>query len=182
MGLLPLDILPASYRPCVLLGSSDVKVRVTIDATQEREPFMQCKEVLGQLWSDHAFSDCCIKCGDKTFQCHRAVLAAVSPVWRAALERDFQEKQERTINIQDANPLMVEVLLRCAYTGELELSSAIDVLPLAHYYQIPHLVARCANALVEQLSDANVVDVLDTLNKLSEDANVATVMPKIMEK
>merc|ERR1711971_1244174 len=121
-------------------------------------------------------------CGEKMLQCHRIVLATASPVWRSAFEGTFREGQEATIRIQDAKPSEVEALVQYAYTGEFDDANATALMPLAHRYEMPELVACCGWSMLSQLSVTNVAQTVSTINTFSEHAEVAPLWSKLVKR
>eukprot|EP00931_Biecheleriopsis_adriatica_P019065 TRINITY_DN13109_c3_g1_i1.p1 TRINITY_DN13109_c3_g1~~TRINITY_DN13109_c3_g1_i1.p1 ORF type:complete len:421 (-),score=46.00 TRINITY_DN13109_c3_g1_i1:221-1483(-) len=69
---------------------------------------------------DQAFADATVKCGDRTWDVHRVVLAAASPVFRRMFESDFKEGKTSTVVItKDVDPDVIEAILEFVYTGQL---------------------------------------------------------------
>ena len=61
------------------------------------------------LLNDTSFSDFKIVCGDKTFNCHKCVLANQSDVLKTMLlSKDWSENQEDTLKIEGFKPDVVE--------------------------------------------------------------------------
>jgi hypothetical protein len=61
------------------------------------------------LLNDKSFSDFKIVCGDKTFDCHKCILANQSDVLKTMLlSKDWSENQEDTLKIDDFKPDVVE--------------------------------------------------------------------------
>jgi hypothetical protein len=141
-----------------------------------------CLSVMGRMQEDRDFADCWVVCGDRRFECHRVVLAAASPVWRAALKGGYRESREAALSVDDADVPAVEALLKFVYCGDLDASLAADVLPLAHRYDMPGLVSACAWALQRGLARDNAARSIAALNQFLEHERVAAVWPLVLEK
>jgi len=79
------------------------------------------------------FSDCIVRAGDgREFKVHRLVLAVASPVFHRMLESEMAEGRTATVQLQDADPVTVELLLQHIYDGAVEvpLSSAVQLCAL----------------------------------------------------
>ena len=61
---------------------------------------------------------------------------------------------------QHSDPHRSTTGIRYAYIGEVGEICAVKLLRLAHRYQMPQLVASCAEAMLEQLSEENVAEVV----------------------
>lgn len=92
-----------------LSASRKRRVEDTSDATAGR--------LLRSLWTGRGFSDAVVRCGDRSWQVHRCVLAAASPVWARMLQSGMREAVELVLEIQDADPRVVGELLEFIYTG-----------------------------------------------------------------
>merc|ERR1712130_490213 len=102
------------------------------------------KEILRDLSclsreSNH--TDLTIECKGEKFSCHKALLAARSPVLSALLRSDMVESTTSTIKVEDANPSTVRTLLDFLYTGQLPENGDEDgnLLHLAVKYNLPAL-------------------------------------------
>lgn len=82
--------------------------------------------LLRLLWTGRGFSDAVVRCGDHSWQVHRCVLAAASPVWARMLQSGMREAVELVLEIQDADPRVVGELLEFIYTG-----NAASLAPIA---------------------------------------------------
>ena len=140
-------------------------------------------KLLQTIRNDDEFADCKVACGSAVIRCHRSVLAAVSPVWHAALRGNFREAREATISIEDADYEAVKALLHYAYTGEVvDSNCAPALLCLAHRYEIPALVGECAELLYESMTADNAVSYVSTLNTFIEHEKVALIWPRVVTK
>lgn len=92
-----------------LSASRKRRIEDTSDATAGR--------LLRSLWTGRGFSDAVVQCGDRSWQVHRCVLAAASPVWARMLQSGMREAVELVLEIQDADPRVVGELLEFIYTG-----------------------------------------------------------------
>eukprot|EP00930_Biecheleria_cincta_P060891 TRINITY_DN46477_c0_g1_i1.p1 TRINITY_DN46477_c0_g1~~TRINITY_DN46477_c0_g1_i1.p1 ORF type:complete len:316 (-),score=29.64 TRINITY_DN46477_c0_g1_i1:15-962(-) len=166
-----LQILPQHYcggdspfeRP---FGDNSIRVpacTITYSATPERG---HCTGKL--LWEDRVFCDLTITVATRSFSAHRAMLAAASPVFRRMLEVPMREKHEHRIEI-DAPPEAVEAVLKYIYTGEEPTGlESLDVLPLAHRYELNNLTAACTSMLIWQFSPSNAQAIIQTLRPFKD--------------
>jgi len=111
-----------------------------------------------KLWQQRAFPDVQVvaSCGT-TFNVHRALLAAASPVFEAAWRQPLRESEERSLHIE-AHAEAVEALLCFIYTGqEGTQTDPGEMLYLAHLYGLPALVLGSATRLAASVSAKNAV-------------------------
>ena len=135
--------------------------RVTIQRHERKEQV--CDHLLG-IFSDKQFCDVEISCYETVFPCHRLVLAANSPVFRAMLLADMMEKRTKTIIIEDSKPETVAAMLSFIYTGDIadgKLSElAVDLLEVADKYQLGFLSMVCEDKLCSTLEVENSIECL----------------------
>ncbi|CAH1119729.1 unnamed protein product [Phaedon cochleariae] len=105
-----------------------------------------------------------VKCDDGSeFKIHRAILAAVSPYFRAlftnSINRDPTEATEAKMNISGD---IFQVFLDYAYTGNciINKTNVKELLKCADQYQILDVVQLCCNFLMEELAPSNCLDIL----------------------
>jgi hypothetical protein len=84
------------------------------------------------------FSDVAVTAGGRTFPAHRVVLAAASPAFLGMLDGGMREAREAAVELRDADPAVVELLLRHIYGGAMEvpLPLALPLCALADQYQL----------------------------------------------
>lgn len=177
---LPFDIASGEYRPSILMSRSDTVLNI-FGGSNEPDA-KRCRTMLRQMWADTSFSDCAIVCGAREFHCHRVILATASPVWHAALKGNFRERRDATIRIGDAEPAVVDAMLRYVYTGKLEDADLAALLPLAHRYEIPDLVGLCVRTMLKEISAESVAKVISLVNTFSEHKEVAPLWPQLLEQ
>uniref|UniRef100_A0A7S0FPG3 BTB domain-containing protein n=1 Tax=Pyrodinium bahamense TaxID=73915 RepID=A0A7S0FPG3_9DINO len=180
---LPIELSPGDYRPFVSLHTmSDVSVQIDAPISATLPHAATCRKTMNErLWRDRLFTDCTVTCGASEFRCHRAILANASDVWRTAFEGSFIEGRDARLSIDDAEPLVVEALLKYAYTCEFDFDDAAAALPLAHRYEISSLVTTCARQLLENVTVDNVARIASTLNAYLEHEGVAKVWPRLLD-
>ena len=172
-GLLPDDPLTIHCNISVRRSeSSAVKYHTT--PLPDKHP----KTVLSdfaQMLADKAFSDFEIVCQDKSFPCHKAVLAARSEVFKKMLNTDGEEAKKNCLVIKDFENEQVGQLLQFIYTGSLNEEDSIgtDLLLLADKYDLPDLVHICEVALARDVNHELPLEaslgILDIANRISSD-------------
>ena len=141
----------------------------TISSTQNKDSLSkriskQLCEDYSKMFLDEANSDVEIICGEKTFSCHRNILSARSPVFKAMFENDMEEKRLGQVMIKDFSSAVIEDLLMYIYSSTLGPSSqemylnendwnhVADLLKAADVYQVDLLKASCEETLCRGLN------------------------------
>nr|XP_023020780.1 kelch-like protein 10 isoform X1 [Leptinotarsa decemlineata] len=117
-----------------------------------------------ELRNNSQLCDGVVKCEDGTeFKIHRAILAAVSPYFKAlftnSINRDPAEATEAKMNI---NGEIFQIFLDYAYTGNciINKTNVRGLLKYADQYQILDIVQLCCNFLIEELAPSNCLEIL----------------------
>jgi len=108
------------------------------------------------------YTDFTIVCGDKEFNCHKAVLSARSQVFDAMLTQNMVEKNSNRAEILDFDADVVRDMIQFIYSGEVSdmKVKAVHLLPAADKYDLTHLKELCVASLCETISTENVLDLL----------------------
>ena len=121
-------------------------------------------DVYASIRDDQTFSDFVVTVGDREFPCHRAILAAASEYFKAALTTDMREARERRITLHDVSEEMFSTLLDCIYGGKYVLTekNLFDVWKAADMLQITVITDQCVDLLKRicstKMSEHNCVD------------------------
>ena len=142
-----------------------IRVEVEINAEFHAPlgfPSDEVSQSIYKLYKNKVLTDTAIKCGDKEFKVHRAVLASRSPVFQAMFEVDMKEKQSGVIEVSDITPEAMSDLVTYLYTGTAPnlKTLASELLEAAEKYQIFHLLTKCEDELGRNIKDTNVVEML----------------------
>ncbi|XP_072036185.1 kelch-like protein 15 [Amphiura filiformis] len=94
---------------------------------------------LNNLRDESILCDITIKVGDKTFEAHKAILAATSGYFRTMFTSEFREKDQDEVTI-DGKSEIFEKLLSSVYTGKLSLclNTLLETFNMALYMQLNH--------------------------------------------
>ncbi|XP_023326496.1 speckle-type POZ protein B isoform X2 [Eurytemora carolleeae] len=107
-----------------------------------------------------------VKCGVEVFQCHSAILASRSDVFRAMLVNDMREKATKQINLVDIDPDIFKALLMYIYGGKItnfhDHDKSSKILKAADQYGLLGLKRRCEESLCSSLNIQNCLDHLIT--------------------
>ncbi|CAH6777577.1 kelch-like protein 40 [Phodopus roborovskii] len=109
---------------------------------------------------DHGkFLDCVVRVGEREFPCHRLVLAACSPYFRARFLAEPEGAGE--LRLEEVSPDVVSQVLHYLYTSEIALDEASvqDLFAAAHRFQIPSIFTICVSFLQKRLCLANCLAV-----------------------
>ncbi|KAK7749158.1 hypothetical protein SLS62_008338 [Diatrype stigma] len=64
------------------------------------------------------YSDLTVKCGDRTFNIHRAIVCTQSAVFAKMCDGPWKEAHERVIDLPEDDPTIFDILLSCLYMGD----------------------------------------------------------------
>ncbi|KAM6990203.1 kelch-like protein 40a [Tautogolabrus adspersus] len=128
---------------------------LTIDPVKQPRMYQQTllQDGLCDLLENDKFVDCVLKIQDKEFPCHRLVLAASSPFFKAMFLSDLEESKKREIVLKDVEPGVMGMILRYLYTSDISLTeqNVQDIFMVANMYQIPSIFSVCVSYLQEKL-------------------------------
>merc|ERR1719429_456087 len=126
---------------------------------------MSCVESLladmEQLLENTGSTDTVIMVQEQEIRCHKLILSARSPVFRAMLQSDMVERQNGVIMIEDAGVEEVEQMIRYMYTAKIDhqYSKVKELLVLANKYQVLELVNYCSSRIFESLTEDNALEI-----------------------
>ena len=116
------------------------------------------------------FCDVVFKCDDGlSFECHRVVLAAVSPYFRAMFQLNMLERSQYSISIKGIDSNAFDSLLNYAYNGKVktDFENIFMLLSAANMLQFEEVEKACVDFLYKNLNITNCIDicaVAETLN------------------
>lgn len=118
------------------------------------------------IFENAEFSDIRLVCQqERSFRCHRAILSAWSPVFKAMFSHsEMAEGRTNEVVIQDIKPPVMEALLKFMYCGHLqcELGDELDLLAAAQKYSVKSIKKLCETRLIGALKEnpCNVPQIL----------------------
>uniref|UniRef100_A0A8C9W121 Kelch-like family member 40a n=1 Tax=Scleropages formosus TaxID=113540 RepID=A0A8C9W121_SCLFO len=136
---------------------------LNIDPMEEPRMYQQSllQDGLCDLLENEKFVDCVLKIKDREFPCHRLVLAASSPYFKAMFLSDLEEKKKKEIVLEEVEPGIMGTILRYIYTSDINLteSNVQDIFTVANMFQIPSLFTVCISFLKQRLGLGNCLAV-----------------------
>ncbi|XP_033855442.2 kelch-like protein 40 [Acipenser ruthenus] len=129
------------------------------DPAEELRIYQQTllQDGLNDLLENDKFVDCTLKVKDKKFPCHRLVLAACSPYFRAMFLSEMEESKQKEIVLEDVEPEVLGRILKYIYTSEIEITeqNVQDIFSAANMFQVPSVFTVCVSFLQKRLSLSN---------------------------
>lgn len=114
---------------------------------------------LKELLNENKFVDCTLKVGDRSFPCHRLIMAACSPYFREIFFTEDGKEVENTkeVVLEDVNPSVLDMVVQYLYSAEIDLTddNVQDIIAVANRFQIPSVFTVCVNYLQKKLSLTN---------------------------
>ena len=113
------------------------------------------------LYDHQELVDVTLTVESQTYKCHRNVLAATSPYFKAMFTTELTEKGKDVIRLYDVDPLSMQLIITYAYTGEIDINknNAQNLLAAASLFQILPVQKACANFMETQLDVTNCVGI-----------------------
>lgn len=110
---------------------------------------------LKELLNENKFVDCTLKIGDRSFPCHRLIMAACSPYFRELFfSEDGKEKDSgKEVVLDDVDPNIVDMIIQYLYSAEIDLTddNVQEIFAVANRFQIPSVFTVCVNYLQQKL-------------------------------
>lgn len=95
-----------------------------------------------------------------------AILQSASPVFAQMLSADMKESREKEIVVHAQSLKDVQDLVRFMFTNKLKAdANLLELMPLAHLYQMDRLFWACVDKLVKGLSLETYVRTVKTFNR-----------------
>uniref|UniRef100_A0AAZ3QBS5 BTB domain-containing protein n=1 Tax=Oncorhynchus tshawytscha TaxID=74940 RepID=A0AAZ3QBS5_ONCTS len=114
---------------------------------------------LKELLNENKFVDCTLKVGDRSFPCHKLIMAACSPYFREIFfSKDSKEVEAyKEVVLDDVNPAILDMIITYLYSAEIDLTdeNVQDIFAVANRFQIPSVFTVCVNYLQKKLSVTN---------------------------
>ena len=126
--------------------------------TSRSQPSISYANNFEKLLENELFSDVVLLVIPYEFQAHKAILAAVSPVFKEILTSNSSVS---SISI-NTEPKIFKEVLRFIYTGWIDNLEKIvkDVWSLANKYQIAQLKEQCEEIMCRSMNETNAIEVL----------------------
>jgi len=99
--------------------------------------------------------------GGKQFQVHRFVLASRSVVFKTMFEVDMRERATGTVDMKNCDETVVSAFINYLYSDKIpkNFTNLIDLLQLAHRYQVSSLVDQCSKRLIKEVTAGNLIKI-----------------------
>ncbi|XP_033915175.2 kelch-like protein 40 [Acipenser ruthenus] len=141
------------------LKNTTTTMALPTDPAEELRIYQQTllQDGLNDLLENDKFVDCTLKVKDKKFPCHRLVLAACSPYFRAMFLSEMEEIKQKEIVLEDVEPEVLGRILKYIYTSEIEITeqNVQDIFSAANMFQVPSVFTVCVSFLQKRLSLSN---------------------------
>lgn len=144
-----------------------------------------------------------IKCGSKSFKCHRVILASASGYFRAMFMTEMMESKQTVVHIQDIDENVMANIVKYAYNGKISINieNVQNMLYAASILQIENVASACSDFMKEHLHPDNCVEVhafamlhnqeqlikyaqdffIENFVEVSQMPNFVTVSPDVMQ-
>ena len=130
-----------------------------VDPIEQPRMYQQTllQDGLCDLLETDKFVDCVLKVKEQEFPCHRLVLAASSPYFKAMFLSNLEESKKRVIELKDVEPGVMGLVLRYLYTSDINLTeqNVQDIFMVANMFQIPSIFSVCVTYLQGKLVLSN---------------------------
>ncbi|XP_078572318.1 kelch repeat and BTB domain-containing protein 2-like isoform X2 [Branchiostoma floridae x Branchiostoma japonicum] len=134
---------------------------------------------VGDLQKEGVFQDVVLEVEGRRFPCHRLVLSAASPYFRAMFTSDMAESRQKTVVLQGLDSGMFGEILSYIYSGTLHVS--LDkVQPLyqaADLLQLDYVRDTCSSYMAMNVERSTCVDLYNFADVFSVD----TVLRRCVE-
>ena len=113
------------------------------------------------LKEDFPGLDVILKTKKKLHNCHKVILAAASPYFKAMFISGMKESEDIIVNLESVDSDTFTLIIKYIYSGKLKISGANiqDLLSTSCYLQINPVQTLCEEFLMYQIDQNNCVDI-----------------------
>lgn len=133
---------------------------------------------LHNLRQEKVFTDATLCVQHEEIYCHRIILAASSPYFRAMFSHNLREGRDFRVSFQEVSPWTMKRIIDYVYTGNLEITTenAQELLSAGSLFEFPAIVAACCDFLKQQLHISNCLGIeefamIHSCKKLQDEAH-----------
>ncbi|XP_065218085.1 kelch-like protein 40 [Planococcus citri] len=111
-------------------------------------------KTMNEFREQNLFCDVTLDIEGTLFPCHRLILMASSPYFKAMLNGNFREGSCKVVPIQDIDPEIMDIILHAIYTAQIYLrhKNVFFVLKASHLLQFDAVFDACANYIMGNVS------------------------------
>ena len=118
---------------------------------------------------DDELTDFTILSGEKSYSCHRVILASCSPVLKAMMMSGMREASKQEVRLDSISPRILELLIDYMYTGEMDVPDEhlLAIVETCEYLELLELKERCLSKAVNVFKPSNIISwfkLADSLN------------------
>lgn len=115
------------------------------------------------LYEDDLLKDITLCIQNQTLSCHRVVLAAASPYFKAMFTLDLNESKQSHIELHEIDFESVSHIVDYAYTGSIHIhqENVQNLLGAASLFQILPIQKACAKFLETQIDNSNCIGIFN---------------------
>jgi hypothetical protein len=170
------------WRPCVLFYSGGSAVSLTIKPGKPGA--IVAPSLTEKMWDDahRAYSDAEVWAEGRTFQVHRNVLSAASPLFRELFDDCEKDGRPPRVEFHDASGYAVECLLKYIYTKEGPDRDAVSVLPLAFRFGLEGLLQICGRNMISSLTTENAPAAVAALRGVKDVGQMKVIWTDVQRK
>lgn len=116
---------------------------------------------LNSMRAQNLLCDVVFISGSNEHRAHRAVLAAVSPFFKAMFSANLRESGQTNIPFHDIDSCVLEAILNFVYTSEIVITdnNVEDILVAADFIQLNSLRNLCCQYLQAQMNTSNCIGI-----------------------
>ncbi|GFO28989.1 kelch-like protein 40 [Plakobranchus ocellatus] len=128
---------------------------------------------LAEYKDNSSFSDVTVVVGGTEFQCHRVILAAASPFFKAAFMCGMKEDREGKITLKSVDVDAFSSILTCMYCGQISLTkeNLLSVWEAAHMLQSNFILRKAEEFFRSILKLDNCFECFFRVRLLSKDCH-----------
>ncbi|XP_072023135.1 kelch-like protein 21 isoform X1 [Amphiura filiformis] len=106
-------------------------------------------------------TDVVLTAGGRDFACHKTVLAAGSPYFKAMFTGSLQENELHRVTLKEVDPVMLGCVIDYLYTSHIQITTdnVQDLLIASDFFLLKCLVHACTDFLKRQLHVDNCVEI-----------------------
>ncbi|XP_055930085.1 kelch-like protein 8 [Argiope bruennichi] len=129
---------------------------------------------LFEFLQNEILCDVVIQVQSKSFKCHRNVLASCSPYFQAMFTSPLAESKQSVITIKDIDEVTMEMLIKFAYTGKVNIngSNAQKLLKASSVLQFDYLAEACCDYISSCFDECTVCRIRETAESFGQSSLV----------